>query len=324
MRVGVFGFGAVGTLLSARLSGRCRVIAFERPSDGSPKIRQARLRVRETDGRTTESAAVELVSGAWKEVDRQIDLALLTVKHKDVYNVCRSLFEARGLFAADPVVVVLQNGLGNTELAAEAFNHDARLSVLQGVTYFGALKGQDRLEVEHTGQGSIIFGRGQTERVNRLVDRLCAALAEGELPASAKDSVLSILWTKLLVNSIINPLTALYDIPNGGVCDIPEFEPIVDRAVEEFLPIAKCALGDEELDLRGLTPKEYVFSVAQATRNNFSSMLLDVRHRRPTEIDAINGAVVNAAKHYGLGEPSTHRLLHHLVLAKSACSKQEK
>ena len=321
MRVGVFGFGAVGTFLAARLSRVCRVVAFPRPTLGEASVSQVSIRVTELDGRETESGVLETVSGSWEAAKRRIDLAVLAVKHKDVYTVSQSLADLYrlGLFSGKPVVVVMQNGLGNTDLVKKAFEDCEELTVVQGVTYFGALRSEDKLAVRHTGDGKIVLSSSTDPHVQHLVSTLCRNLTETGVPTVTADNVSSILWTKLLVNSIINPLTALYNVPNGRICEVGEFAPIVNKAIAEFVPIAHCALGDEKLDLGGLTPKEYVYSVAKATSSNFSSMLLDIHNGRETEIGAINGAIVEVAKQHGLAEPTTHKLLHDLVVAKSAC-----
>lgn len=114
-------------------------------------------------------------------------------------------------------------------------------------------------------------------------------------------------WQKLVANAVINPLTALYDVPNGQIVDDPEL-----RKRAEGI----CAEADHVL--QALDPAwpaaslENVLAVARATAGNTSSMRADRQRGAITEIDAINGWIVKQAKRLGLEVPENQAVINAL------------
>jgi 2-dehydropantoate 2-reductase len=69
-------------------------------------------------------------------------------------------------------------------------------------------------------------------------------------------------------------------------------------------------------------PLAMVYTVAEKTGRNRSSMLQDFDRRRPSEIDFINGAIVREAESLGLEAP-VNRTVTRLVQALDALHAEE-
>jgi len=95
---------------------------------------------------------------------------------------------------------------------------------------------------------------------------------------------------KLTVNAAINPVSALWGVKNGETMGIPEAVGVMRGVVKEVAEV-------EELDETQLWRK--VEEVAKMTKDNWSSMCQDLRAGRRTEVEEINGWVVNRAKEMG-------------------------
>jgi len=122
----------------------------------------------------------------------------------------------------------------------------------------------------------------------------CRAGIETEVSSNIHDNV----WGKLLVNAGINALTALTGFKNGQLVDYPETARLMEKLVFEAAEVARRkGIHIEE------NPIDKVRKAAEATRENRSSMGQDFDHRRRTEIDAINGAVVKEAERLGISIP---------------------
>jgi 2-dehydropantoate 2-reductase len=106
------------------------------------------------------------------------------------------------------------------------------------------------------------------------------------------------MWGKLLANVGINALTALTGFKNGQLLDYPETMRLMEKLVLEAIEVAKRkgVRIDEN-------PIDKVRKAIEATRENRSSMGQDFDHRRKTEIDAINGAIVREAQHLEIPVP---------------------
>ena len=113
----------------------------------------------------------------------------------------------------------------------------------------------------------------------------------------------TLIWEKLLINVGINAITALTGIHNGSIAELKSARDLAQSAVREALKVARkkgFAIGDEII--------ERVIAVAGATAKNRSSMGQDVDHRNRTEIDAINGAIVEFGQEVGIATPVNYTL----------------
>ncbi|KAI5818592.1 ketopantoate reductase PanE/ApbA-domain-containing protein, partial [Pyronema omphalodes] len=132
---------------------------------------------------------------------------------------------------------------------------------------------------------SWIFSASPTTRF--LTQSLTEA---GSIPITSSELNTKIL-TKLCINCVINPLTAINNFKNGMVMDICSDD-------------AKLICG-EVLKVTGMDIDvlwEEVKRVVDVTRTNWSSMWQDIENGRKTEIRELNGWVVDRAKDLGLRE----------------------
>ena len=121
------------------------------------------------------------------------------------------------------------------------------------------------------------------------------------IAAQWRDRIAEAVWKKLAANCGINAITALAGIKNALVESTPEAAELAAEAVRETARVAQTegvSLGDPEVLVL------WVLSVARATGKNRSSMGQDVDHRRPTEIDYINGAVARLGQKNGIKTPT--------------------
>jgi len=107
-----------------------------------------------------------------------------------------------------------------------------------------------------------------------------------------------LIWDKLLVNIGINALTALTGLKNGQLLEFEETEELLESLVQEAWEVAKR----KEIKLYR-DPVEHTKEVCRLSAGNMSSMLQDVTKKRKTEIDVINGAVVEEGKKLGIETP---------------------
>jgi 2-dehydropantoate 2-reductase len=120
----------------------------------------------------------------------------------------------------------------------------------------------------------------------------------------------ALVWGKLAINAAINPLSALLRIPNGELLERPTARELMAEAARETARVAAA----QGIRLPFDDPAAAAETVAARTASNRSSMLQDIRRGAPTEIDAINGAIVQAGQQVHVAAP-TNRVLWQLVKA---------
>jgi 2-dehydropantoate 2-reductase len=273
MEILVFGAGSLGSLLGGLLARAHDVTLVGREPHVSA-VQADGLRITGVEAVDTRPAATTDATGA------SADLALVTVKAYDTEAAARVL--ATGDYGA---VCSLQNGMGNEGVLADAVD----APVLAGTVTYGAGL-VDPGHVEWRGRGTITLGAWRPADDAATAERVAAAFRAADLDAEAVDDVRRRLWEKLAVNAAINPVTALARVENGALMEAP-LAGLARTAAVETAGVARA----EGVGLPDETAADAAATVARETAQNRSSMLQDVTRRRRTEIDAINGYVVDRA-----------------------------
>ena len=237
------------------------------------------------------------------------DVVVIPLK---VYQLAEALTSWLPYLRNKPTVVLLHNGMGGVEIAENILPKDYPLLV--ATTSHGAYKkneGNGDYEVVYTGLGKTQIG-APNKGITAASCHKVVTLLNGVLPPfEYRQDILSALWAKLSINAVINPLTALNNIKNKHIADA-QFASVREALCEEFCIVAN-ACG---VNVDAQTVHENVLSVAKATGENYSSMHQDVAHGRQTEIDAINGYIVDMATKKGIAVPENTLLVERVKALK--------
>lgn len=290
MRIGIVGAGAIGLTFAAALARTHDVVLLARRDRVAETILRDGVAVRSGDD--VRHVPVRATTDARAFADR--DALIVAVK---TYATAAALAPLRGVLPANALVATVQNGIDNAD-AARAALPGAR--VVAGSTTQGAvLLGDGRVHVVN--RGTTIFARD--DAAAPASEDLAAAFVAAELDARVADDVGRLLWRKLLIVAAINPLGALTGRANGAIASDPDLTPLAQALCAEAAAVAR-AEGVDPGD-----PWDAVAAAAQATAANRNSMLQDLDAGRPTEIDAISGAILRRARSHGLAAPLTETVL---------------
>ncbi|HOU36921.1 MAG TPA: 2-dehydropantoate 2-reductase [Candidatus Omnitrophota bacterium] len=309
MKIVIVGPGAMGCLFAAFLS-RQRSREHEVWLLDKDASRAAKL------GR--QGIDVEGIAGSWHADVRSTadprdipaaDLVVVCVKSYDTKNAIACI---KPLITEDTAVLTLQNGIGNIEIIGEAIGPD---QVIGGVTSLGATW----LEVgriRFAGKGETIIGRidGKTSVQMRMIREL---FNKAGLETRISQDIKGFLWSKLVVNTGINALTAVTRLPNGSLLEYEGSRRILRESVTEAVKVAKR----KRIKLLYDDPLAKVESVCEATATNVSSMLQDVLRRKRTEIDFINGVIVRFGQELGISVPANAMLVSLVKVIESSYEK---
>lgn len=217
-------------------------------------------------------------------------LAIVCVKAYDTASAAR---HAAPVVGPDTDVLSLQNGLGNVEALVDLYGPER---VLGGTTAQGANLAEGG-RVRHAGRGETVIGEpgGGTGRA----ERAAGLLREAGIETRATDDLEGLVWSKVAINAAINPLTAILGVKNGALPGLEGARQIMARVADEVKAVCRARGTRLLFD----DPLAKALAVAEATAENISSMLQDVRAQRRTEICQINGAVAEKARELGLEAP---------------------
>ncbi|MEY2584192.1 MAG: 2-dehydropantoate 2-reductase [Verrucomicrobiota bacterium] len=279
MEIIVLGAGAIGSLYGAKLAAAGnQVTLIGRPAHVDA-INLNGLRI---EG--LESAVVRLRAATIVNAIQANTLVLVTTKVPDT-GAAVSLIVP--LVRDDTTIVSLQNGLASEEIVREALQ--GRGLVLRGFTQFGAIFKTPGV-IEFLARGYTVLERH--ERSNEIARILTAADLDCRISSDIRRDV----WYKLIVNCVVNPITAILGCEVRGIANT-ELAPLKRLVVEECLAVAATEGIKFETDL--------VREIDDFFRSshNVASMLQDLRRRRPTEIDYLNGAVAALGARKGIDCP---------------------
>lgn len=289
MRIGIVGAGALGSLFGGLLARAGASVCLYNPSniEHIRAIQSSGLRIE----RENSSFTVSVEATTTPEALAEADLVGIFVK---AHQTAQAMHQIAPKLNQRLWVLSLQNGVG---MESEILQFVPKERFLRGVTAHGAtLLGPGR--VRWAGVGPTKFGRWEGPLTPEIEDIL-ALFRRAQIEAEYSDEIERLLWEKLIINCAINPLTALFDQPNGAIVHDAELREIAGAVACEALRVARAhgvALTEAEA-------VERVEMVAAKTAQNISSMLQDVRRGRPTEIDYINGAVAREGQRLGIPTP---------------------
>jgi 2-dehydropantoate 2-reductase len=281
MRIHILGTGALACLFGARLSRVARVTLAGTWTEGIAAVAKSGIVLQTPDGvETFDAAAVHLGTPL-----PPADLVLVLAK---AWQTDRVASEVPALTARNGRVLTLQNGLGNVEKLGPR--------ACLGVTAVGATL----LGPGHVCSG----GEGPTQIAGPEI--LAEVLRSAGFDSRAVDAALgtSLAWGKLAVSAGINAVSAILNVSNGELLARPEARNLMEQAANEVAAVARAKgialpFADGAAEAR---------RVAAATASNLSSMLQDVLRGAPTEVEAINGAVVREGARVGVPTPVNEEL----------------
>lgn len=292
MRIGIIGTGAMGSLFAAHLAPVADVTVLGTWRDGVDAINTRGVHL-ERDGH---DFYVSLPATTCPKDVRAVEIALVAVK---AHQTERAASWAEQILNPDGIALSFQNGLGNLEILIHHLG-EARAAI--GVTMQGAtLLGPGH--ILHAGHG--LSTVAASVKTRRRIEDIAALLNQAGIETRLAEDLESLMWGKLVVNSAINALTAIYRVPNGSLVENPETRALMSAAAQETANVA-MALG---ITLPYADPIARAIQVATATATNKSSTLQDVLRGAPTELDRINGAVIREGKRLGVPTPVNEQLM---------------
>jgi 2-dehydropantoate 2-reductase len=278
MEIIVLGAGAIGSLYGAKLAAANDVTLVGRV-DHVAAINSHGLRIEGLESQLVRVRAATVVEKIGPNA-----VILLTTK---VTDGAAALAPIAPLVREDTTILCLQNGLGSERIARAALGD--RAPVLRGITQFGAI---------FESPGVIRFmapGYTLIERSERS-DRIARSLSDAGLDCRVSPDIAADVWHKLVINCVVNPITAVLGCEVGGIAN-PQLDPLKQLVIDECIAVAAT---------QGVTfAVDFMREIGDAFRpsRNLASMLQDLRRGRTTEIDYLNGAIAALGGEHGVPCP---------------------
>lgn len=287
MRICVIGCGAVGGIFAAHL-GRLpdlEVYAYDVARDHVDAINRAGLRLS-----GAESFTVNIRAAYDPRQIPHCDYGVVATKS---IHTEAAIAAAAHLFDESSAICSVQNGVGNEEILARHVRY-----VIRGTTFpAGHLIEPGHVGYDISGDTWIGPFEPSATPMDR-VEELAATLTRSGLNTIALEDARGAQWSKLIFNAATNPVGALTGLHHGAAAHFAPTGELFNALIDEGCAVAR-ALGIE-LDQ---DPRNLVEKGARAPGKHKASMLQDALAGRQTEIDFMNGALVEWGAKVGVATP---------------------
>jgi len=222
------------------------------------------------------------------------DLVLFCVKSTDTESAGAQM---RQHLSPGALVLCLQNGVDNAERLRTVLPDQAVAAAVVWVATEMAGPGH----VKHHGRGDLVI-----EPAAASANAAIALIAAG-VPTEISDNVRGALWTKLIINCAYNAVSAIAQRPYGENVQGEGIRAVMRDVVDECLAVARASGVHLPPDVHATVDK-----LADAMPRQYSSTAQDLARGKPSEIDFLNGYVVQAGHGWGIATP-VNRVLWSLV-----------
>lgn len=286
MKVCIIGCGAIGSLFAAHLArlDDVEVWAYDPNQALIDAINDNGLRLTGLS-----DIVVRLQARSNAEEIPPCEFGIIAVKTMHT----RAAIAATANIFRDGAVCSVQNGIGNEEIIAEYVPR-----VILGTTFPAGHITAPGVVNHDTGGQTKISPFAPKPASMREVRLLADTLIRGGAEVIALEDARGALWTKVIFNSASNAMGALTRLPHGVACDQPGVRRVMRELVAEGKAVA-TALGI----VLDSDPDALIDYGREKAYQHPPSMLSDVLHQRPTEVDALNGGIALFGKQTGVPTP---------------------
>jgi 2-dehydropantoate 2-reductase len=290
LTVAVMGAGAVGCYYGGMLArAGHRVTLIGRPQHADAIARDGlRMDTQGFDERVPiqSSTQASAVAGA--------QLVLFCVKSGDTESAG---VDIRPHLAPGAVVLSLQNGVDNAERLRRVLPQHTVAAVVVYVATEMAGPGH----LKHHGRGDLVIEPFEGS------DAVARTLVAAGVPTEVSPDVRGALWAKLTINCAYNALSAVAQLPYGGLLQVDGVRDVIRDVIAECLAVAAAEGITVPGDVTAAT-----WRIGETMPGQYSSTAQDVARGKPSEIDHLNGLVVRRGHALGIPTPA-NRALHTMV-----------
>lgn len=312
MRCAIYGAGSLGTVLGAYMSKAGQPVELVNRN----KAHVQALREKGAHIKGTVDLTVPVNAIFPDEMSGKYDVIFLMTKQLFNEEVVTSL---KPMLSEQGVIVTLQNGIPEPDIA----NIVGQDHTMGCVVEWGATLSAPGESTLTSSPDSLSFHMGKMDGITDEQVRLVKQLLETMCPVYVEDNLIGARWSKLLINATFSGLGTVIGGLFGDVSEDKAARKVAVRCMKECIDVGHAAgavfapvQGKDITKLfyyNGSLKRafaEFLLPIAMKKHRGIEpSMLQDLKHGKPCEIDAINGVVCKWGKKYGVPTPINDRIV---------------
>jgi 2-dehydropantoate 2-reductase len=298
MRVGIIGAGSIGLLFAAYMSKVTEVTLYTKTHEQAAEINKNGIVLKIRGGQTVSIVNAQSIS-EWMGGE---DLTIIAVKQYQLQAIMERINQ---LPIIPKSLLFLQNGMAHLKQLETI----PLTNTFVGSVEHGALK-ENLYTVSHNGEGTtnVAVYKGDYAVLEEFL-----FLAPPEFPIDVKEDFYQMMLNKLMVNAVVNPLTAILHVKNGELIKNHHYFHVLKNLFSEISTILNLENREKHL--------QQIIDICHNTSDNRSSMLKDIEAHRKTEVDAILGYILEEARNNKMKAPQIENL-YYLIKGKEMIKEE--
>ncbi|MDQ1265665.1 MAG: 2-dehydropantoate 2-reductase [Bacteroidota bacterium] len=288
-KIGIVGLGPVGLMLAAHLQeAGCDLYICDMIKEKMNLIRNEGIQL---VGRMDKSCFVPHAFSSFHELlNEKVDILVCAVKAYHVDFILDHIVQYNKNH--NLLIISAQNGIGVAQMYANRFDESMVFRMV--VNFAGNLFAPNTVNVTFFNPPNYIASKddSRTDVSNWFAEVLTSVNLNTESTDSFTQS--NKVWEKTILNAALSPLCAISKLTMKEAMSDPDTHEIVEKIILEAMDVAKA----EEIKL----PDNFVKLAIRYLKNagnHFPSLAVDLMNKHQTEIDYMNGKIVEyGRKHY--------------------------
>ena len=242
--------------------------------------------------------------------DNSFDFILICTKTIFNMEFSEALFKNKRILNRDFKILTCQNGFGNDEFYLKYFNED---EVFCARIITGFKRPQRNISEITVYTEPIQIGSLLNADI-KCFTPIADVITKSGIKCELTQEIDKYLWAKMIYNCTLNPLGAILDVNYGNLMDNPFSKHIMDELIEEIFDVLKKSPYSTFWENCEDYKQIFYSKLVMDTYDHYSSTHQDIKRKIKTEIDALNGKVIELAEQYDV-EVNTNRTIYNLIKA---------
>lgn len=304
--IGVVGLGPVGSTLAVHLiNAGAHVIGCDIDPKKVDEIKKSGIQLKHA---IRKNAKMPDVCYSVQELAMyDLDLVIISTKTPSLKKITNLLKE---IATEKMFIMCAQNGIDNELTPSREFGEERVLRMV--INYAGNMATKNTVHVSFFNPPNYIAAL--MPKGEKLAKQICDMLNSAGLNSEIPDNIQDYVWEKAILNAALSAICAITRRTMKDVMDFPQTLDLVETIIDESVTVAER----EGIDL-GKKFRRFCISYLKNAGHHRPSMLTDLEEGRHTEIDWLNGKIVDYGKKHYLPTPlnkSVTALVHMLELSQ--------
>ena len=309
MKILVIGAGAVGIGLASSMRSQNVNVALYARGETAKAIKQNGIERCGLFTHYTFSNKDINVYENYEEIpDDFFDYVFITSKTTANDDISKKLYENRRILKENFKIIIFQNGFGNDEPYLRFFT---KKQVFSARIITGFARPERHISEVTVYTEPIQIGSLQNEDASCLKE-IASMITSSGIECEITDEVDKYLWAKMLYNCALNPLESILNVNYGKLTENEYSIEIMNNIIDEIFEVIDKSPYETFWNSSDEYKNIFYSKLVPDTYNHYSSTHQDIMNRQKTEIDSLNGKVIQLGELYNV-DVNTNKTIYNLI-----------